>query len=392
MKKSEIKSKAHRLSAIQNSKLKTALVLSGGGSRGAYQCGVWQALIELGVKIDMVFGVSVGAINGAMVAQQDYITAANLWRELETDQIFEVESTGQLSDYAMEFFKNGGASSAGLQKMVKEHIDEEAIRKSPVDFGLVTVEIPSMKPHYLWKDDIPKGKIGDYIIASASPFPAVQKYTIDGKDFVDGGFESNMPVSKAFERGATKVIAVDLKSVGVFDAEKELARKEDIILIEPKSELGAFLKFNSANSKRIMRLGYLDAMKIFEVYDGDFYSFSKGSFASQDMKDAETTAQIFNLDPLILYMHSSFLSELLDATSQVAADVEESIDDLENFNITARSAVDMLHHVNSKTATLLIAHDIKTKGKDSIFNMHKTPVIMKSEIQAAKFLLKFGLI
>ena len=45
---------------------KIALVLSGGGSRGAYQCGVWQALEELGIKIDIVVGVSVGAINGAV--------------------------------------------------------------------------------------------------------------------------------------------------------------------------------------------------------------------------------------------------------------------------------------------------------------------------------------
>ncbi|MBQ6088299.1 MAG: patatin-like phospholipase family protein, partial [Firmicutes bacterium] len=46
---------------------KTALVLGGGGSRGAYQIGVWQALKELGIRIDMVYGTSVGAINAAMV-------------------------------------------------------------------------------------------------------------------------------------------------------------------------------------------------------------------------------------------------------------------------------------------------------------------------------------
>ena len=46
---------------------KTALVLSGGGSRGAYEAGVWQALNELGVEIDIVTGASVGSLNGAMV-------------------------------------------------------------------------------------------------------------------------------------------------------------------------------------------------------------------------------------------------------------------------------------------------------------------------------------
>ena len=61
----------------RNKVRRTALVLSGGGSRGAYQCGVWQALSELGIKIDIVVGVSVGAINGAMVVQGDVIKTAN---------------------------------------------------------------------------------------------------------------------------------------------------------------------------------------------------------------------------------------------------------------------------------------------------------------------------
>ena len=63
---------------------KTAFVLSGGGSRGAYEIGVWKALKELGVEIDMVFGTSVGAINGAMVAQDEPELAEKLWKQMET--------------------------------------------------------------------------------------------------------------------------------------------------------------------------------------------------------------------------------------------------------------------------------------------------------------------
>ena len=49
--------------------MKRALVLSGGGSRGAYEIGAWQALRELGVRLDAVYGTSIGAINAALVAQ-----------------------------------------------------------------------------------------------------------------------------------------------------------------------------------------------------------------------------------------------------------------------------------------------------------------------------------
>ena len=66
---------------MKSKKKKTALVLGGGGSRGAYEAGVWQALTELGIEIDIVTGTSVGAINAALfVAAQPagYYTMADL--------------------------------------------------------------------------------------------------------------------------------------------------------------------------------------------------------------------------------------------------------------------------------------------------------------------------
>lgn len=51
---------------------KTAIVLAGGGSRGAYQLGVWKALREMGVDYQLVTGTSVGALNGTLMVQQDY--------------------------------------------------------------------------------------------------------------------------------------------------------------------------------------------------------------------------------------------------------------------------------------------------------------------------------
>ena len=69
---------------------KTALVLGGGGSRGAYELGVWQALREMGIGIDMVTGTSIGAINGAMVAQGAYETAVSLWNNIETAHVIDM--------------------------------------------------------------------------------------------------------------------------------------------------------------------------------------------------------------------------------------------------------------------------------------------------------------
>ena len=71
--------------------------------------------------------------------------------------VFDVPEDSQLIDYAKLIFSNGGAGISGLKALLEKYIDEERIRKSPVDYGLVVMERASMKPHYLYKEDIPKG-------------------------------------------------------------------------------------------------------------------------------------------------------------------------------------------------------------------------------------------
>ena len=66
---------------------KTALVLGGGGARGAYEVGVWQALCELDVPVDIVTGTSVGALNAAVIAAGSFESVSALWRNLRTDMV-----------------------------------------------------------------------------------------------------------------------------------------------------------------------------------------------------------------------------------------------------------------------------------------------------------------
>ena len=374
-------------------KRKTALVLSGGGSRGAYQAGAWQAIQELGIKLDMVVGVSVGALNGAMVVQGDPIKTANLWRQMETDMIFDVASDATLPDFAKEFFANGGAGSTGLQKIVNQYADEEIIRKSPIDFGLVTVEFPSRKPYYLWKEDIPEGKIADYVTASASAFPAIQTYEIDGKEFIDGGYANNLPVSMALEHGATDVIAVYLDAVGKFYPE-ELDQVENLVYIKPKWELGDFLVFSRENSRKIIRLGYLDAMKAFDIYEGEYYTFVKGAFDKRQLKQADMAAKLFEMDPEILYRKDFFIQELTDKVDSVTADIAARHAGSFDFNMSLRpdKLKEHFKDFNRKSIALVIAHNLANKGQDSIFNAGYIQKFIKNEVAVAKFLVNNGII
>lgn len=367
---------------------KTALVLSGGGSRGAYQCGAWRAIIELGIPIDIVVGVSVGALNSAMVVQGDPFLTSGLWRKLVTDKVFDVKPNAQITDFASEFFRQGGADVSGLKEIIDNYLDEDLIRKSPMDFGLLTVELPLMKPHYLWKDEIPKGKMGDYIIASSSAFPALKPHTIDGKSYIDGGYENNMPIHMAVERGATNIIAIYLDAVGRYDKDKEMGSSDNIKLISPKWDLGSFLVFDPNNSEKIMRLGYLDAMKVFDIYDGNLYSFAKKEFDKKTLKKIDDLASLFELDPLILYTRKSFISRLVD----IIIEHNKRSDALKEQDLSPSSIKTYLNHLNKKTAVILIAKNIKENGEASIFNKSYIKKLIPAEINAAKVLLSFELL
>ena len=69
--------------------MKRAVVLSGGGSKGSYEIGVWKALRRLHIKYDIVTGTSIGALNGALMTQKTYLKALYIWHKLSLEYLFE---------------------------------------------------------------------------------------------------------------------------------------------------------------------------------------------------------------------------------------------------------------------------------------------------------------
>ncbi len=269
---------------------KTALVLAGGGSRGAYEMGVWKALHEMDIQFQIVCGTSIGAINGAMIAQGSFERAQEMWDTVETSQVFAVpvEESDDIKNkiiktygtFAKDFI-NGGTDTSPLKNTLEHYFDEEKIRNSNISYGLVTLEKESLKPHELFVEDIPKGKLVDYVLASASIYPAVRPHVIDGIEYIDGTYHDNLPVSMALRKGAEKIIAVDL---GAFGKVKQdvLNSIEDLTYIKSYWDLGVSLVFDKAHAKKIERYGYLDAMKAFGVFDGYAYTFVKNSIIEID--------------------------------------------------------------------------------------------------------------
>lgn len=379
---------------MKSSEKKTALVLSGGGSRGAYEAGAWQALTELGIKIDIVTGTSVGAINGAMVVQGDLDNTVRLWKEIETHMIFDVPEGTQPREYAREIVFNKGAGTSGLKKLLAKYIDEETVRKAPADFGVVIVELPTFTPHYVYKEEMKPGQLLDHILASASLYPAIHSCEIDGKEYIDGGYADVMPVQMALDKGADEVIAVYLNAVGIVDR-KALQATPNLTLIESKWDLGSTLIFDTDNARRIMRLGYLDAMKAYHVFDGEYYTFARGSFDKATLKMADAAAHVFELDPCLIYTKERFLQALGDALENCGEDLEDAMKKYQSSDLPLTATVELLKEIhtmgNKKMLAFLAARNLSEKGADSIFLTRAAMRLMPECILAGRFLSKYHL-
>ena len=198
------------------------VALEGGGAKGAYHIGAIRALIENGCKIDGVVGTSIGAFNAALVAQNDFEKAYEIWNNMQPSMLFNIEdnkmetinksgftkeSLRYLSEKAKEIIMNRGIDTSKLRTVVDSLVFEEEIRKSEVDFGMVTVSISDLTPLEILKDDIPQGKLKDYIMASAN-FPLFKSQPIDNKYYIDGGIYNNCPINLLADKGYTNVVAV----------------------------------------------------------------------------------------------------------------------------------------------------------------------------------------
>jgi NTE family protein len=300
--------------------MKTALVLAGGGSRGAYEMGVWQALREMDVKIDIVTGSSVGAMNAALITQDAYDIGRELWLTLKTEEVFDYKNA----------IENKGVRFTDIKLLAEKHLSEEKIRNSDVEMGIVTVKIPEMKPLRLWKQDIPDGELLDYVFASCSCFPLVMPYEIGGSSFIDGSYSDHMPVGMALEKKPNKIIAVDLGGLGRIIEEDIKAAGDRLTIIKCWWNLGSLAIFDPDHSAKILRLGYLDALKSLGAFSGRRYTFFRAQFPQKDIIALEQVGETFGLDPKYIYSKEVYLNRIKTEIEEYKTGTDEPLAEIRN--------------------------------------------------------------
>ena len=249
------------------------------------QLGVWKALRKLKINFDIVTGTSIGALNGALIAQNDYFSLWYLWQKTNFETLFGYELENDVNTYlgkkeTIKMYKEGilkdkGMTTIHIEKLVKRFVNEKKIRNSKIDYGLVAFNLTDFEEVALSKKDIPDGKIADFAVASATCFPAFQIKEIDDKKYIDGGYYDNLPINLSLDMGAQEIIAVDLGAIGMIQDVKDKSIK--ITTIKPNNELCSFLVFDPKKSRKNIIYGYNDTMKVFGYLDGEKYTFQKNS-------------------------------------------------------------------------------------------------------------------
>lgn len=379
-------------------KRKTALVLSGGGGRGAFEAGAWKALREKGIDFHMVTGTSVGAINGTMAALDDYETAEKMWLTLGTEDLFDIDPTDNLLpnsfdmslkglplSQGIEFVKNiikkGGATSSGILTLLKSEIDEEYFRNHALPFGIVVSEFPSLKGHYLWTEDIPQGRFHDFVHASASCFPLSHKKEIDGKSYIDGGYNDNLPIAMTIQRGANDIYAIYLDAPGSLDKKniKKARSEANLKIISTNHDLGSFLHFSPDVSIRNLKLGYRAGRRAIGAETGVDYSFEPGAFSKAMLPAVDAAAFVFGLDPLTVYSKSK-VNEVLKP-SILTAQLNLTRNPIKN-----RSLTQLKNKIDGKVLAVYFAREYENKGNERIFTDKIIKKAFNKELHAAKYI------
>ncbi len=267
---------------MENQK-RLGLVLEGGGARGAYQAGVLKALFEAGYKFDGVAGTSVGALNGVMVAQNRFEDSMKIWREIDFANVldinnnygenvvnknFDQETIRYFYKYVKKIIGQGGLDTTKIKNLIKANIDEDLLRDSGIDFGIMTYSVTEKQPLSIFVEDMAKDKVADYVMASAS-FPGFKKTVVDGQEFIDGGVYDNMPINMLLDKGYKDIVAIETKSSIPKKYPKD--KNSQVFYIKPSEKPGRVMNFTSQSTERAIQIGYLDGLKLLRGYVGQNY-------------------------------------------------------------------------------------------------------------------------
>ncbi|KGY12322.1 serine protease [Vibrio tubiashii] len=216
---------------VHGERPKVALVLAGGGAKGAAHVGVLKALEEMKVPVDIITGTSMGSYFGGLYATgmsadeiESFISTVD-WNSGYRDRVSRSQRKVQDKEYEDRYqlttdlglkwgeihAARGVVQGQGMLKILRETTGNlppfDSFDDLAISYRSVATDIIELEPVV-----IGQGYLVDAMMASMSVPGALPPYKLDGRLLVDGGVTNNMPVDVARELGADIVIAVDIST------------------------------------------------------------------------------------------------------------------------------------------------------------------------------------
>jgi len=285
-----------------------ALVLPGGGGRGAYQVGVAKALAEKGLEFDLAFGTSIGGINAALLAQGSIKRLEELWCNIRGRDVFSLPSAPQIGRLVLGH-KLGLLDNRPLEDLLRREIDLQKLKSSSMKVGWCTTDLCSLETRLITIDDIVStSELIDVLMATSAIPMAFPPRHIQGKGlWVDGGLVRNTPMETAIHMGADEVFMVllhpekinvcpvnmfevlvrcldivldasarkEIQSAELFNrllaagSEESRGRKNVTIRVfQPRRPVNTtLLEIQPERSRRLIVQGYEEALELLESFD-----------------------------------------------------------------------------------------------------------------------------
>ena len=178
---------------------RVAFVLTGGGAKGAFQVGVMQSLYGKGIRPDVIYGTSVGALNAAGYAYQGVIGLEKIWKSISS------RSDILKLNWWKLLWAEGIYSTSPLKKLINKTISGSPSAEAVA----CSVDYERGKIRYTSNKSVSRDEFKEQVLASAS-IPVVMDL-VNG--WMDGGVREIGPLSIAVKEGARKVYVISANPI-----------------------------------------------------------------------------------------------------------------------------------------------------------------------------------
>ncbi|MEX8499842.1 patatin-like phospholipase family protein [Leptothrix ochracea] len=324
---------------------KLGLCLSGGGGKGAYQIGAWEAMIDfrLADQISEISGTSVGGLNGAMVAQKKFDQAKHMWLNIASRNMLSSQdipglasslatltTKGVMSPLLENFISTKGLFKPdGLRSMISEGLDIHLMASSALP---LTVALHNTKTNRVDYGKVNNSRTAANMLFGTAALPLIfDELDIDGNVYTDGGFYwgvpnkqlDNTPITPLIESGCDTIVMVCMspEDLNIRPGNYPGVRIIPIIPTQGMGGVLATLDFSNEGAARRMTQGYSDATKIlhhlalFLENEAEYEALWRKAAvaAEQEQKNNEG---LFRVDSL----HHQTVVDIHDFNRQISSD------------------------------------------------------------------------